>query len=316
MTDRPDINAITDEQVEAEARKFRKKPIVIEAWQVGSFEPRPDWLIDHPNVYGPGDLYLEIKTLEGTMRADRGDWVIRGVQGELYPCKPDIFAATYEPAAFPPRDVRETEYAWLIELKPSVVSVPTYWGIDQQGELDWTKDHMAAIRFARKDDAKAIIKYYGWTEADAVEHAWADMKETLEKIAYEAGQYADGAEDAHYLAREMARIEAMARDALQSHAGGAAGDGWRDISTAPKDGTEVLLSNPTDGYVLIGHFVAPCEVLPDDADFGEGWDEPDWFTTEGDHLGSYIGPHSIAPTHWQPVPKHVAAPAPGGPSDD
>ena len=42
---------------------------------------------------------LLISTLEGQMRADVGDWVIRGVKGEFYPCKPDIFAATYEPVA-------------------------------------------------------------------------------------------------------------------------------------------------------------------------------------------------------------------------
>ena len=41
-------------------------------------------------------LYIEIDTLEGTMRADLGDIIIKGVQGELYPCKPDIFEATYE----------------------------------------------------------------------------------------------------------------------------------------------------------------------------------------------------------------------------
>lgn len=41
---------------------------------------------------------LEIRTLEGTMTASEGDWIIRGVKGELYPCKPDIFEATYEPA--------------------------------------------------------------------------------------------------------------------------------------------------------------------------------------------------------------------------
>ena len=41
---------------------------------------------------------LDIKTLEGTMRAMPEDWIIRGIRGEFYPCKPDIFAATYEPA--------------------------------------------------------------------------------------------------------------------------------------------------------------------------------------------------------------------------
>lgn len=46
---------------------------------------------------GPGDPeHLAIDTMEGTMRADVGDWIIRGVQGEHYPCKPDIFEATYD----------------------------------------------------------------------------------------------------------------------------------------------------------------------------------------------------------------------------
>lgn len=78
--------------------RYRKKPVVIEAWRVGSFEERPEWLVNADGVYGPGDTYLQIQTLEGTMHAARGDWIIRGVAGELYPCKPDIFEATYEPA--------------------------------------------------------------------------------------------------------------------------------------------------------------------------------------------------------------------------
>jgi hypothetical protein len=80
--------------------KFRKKPVEIEAVQI------TDSTFDapHPNeehipgvVYDPRSRCAFIKTLEGTMRADMGDWIIRGVKGELYPCKPDIFAATYEP---------------------------------------------------------------------------------------------------------------------------------------------------------------------------------------------------------------------------
>jgi hypothetical protein len=47
---------------------------------------------------GSDRIALDIPTLEGTMRAEQGDWIIRGVHGEFYPCKPDIFAATYEPA--------------------------------------------------------------------------------------------------------------------------------------------------------------------------------------------------------------------------
>ena len=86
--------------------KFRKKPVVIEAVQ---FTGEPSNFDDicrflgkqqhghREESYGP-DAHILIHTLEGSMRADRDDWVIRGVQGEFYPCKPDIFAATYEPA--------------------------------------------------------------------------------------------------------------------------------------------------------------------------------------------------------------------------
>lgn len=80
---------------------YRKKPIVVEAWQLGSKEPRPEWC---KWDYGNGADYAEILTLEGKMRAERGDWIIRGVQGELYPCKPDIFAATYDPLWSPDLD--------------------------------------------------------------------------------------------------------------------------------------------------------------------------------------------------------------------
>ena len=88
----------------ASTRLFRKKPVVIEAWQVTneSMNARmPDWLFaayranqawNEPDLSG-----IYIVTLEGTMRAGLGDWIICGIKGELYPCKPDIFEATYEP---------------------------------------------------------------------------------------------------------------------------------------------------------------------------------------------------------------------------
>jgi hypothetical protein len=67
-------------------------------------DDRPNWIIEaqrngHLIFYGPqdGPPHLMVQTLEGDMRADPGDWIIRGVAGELYPCKPDIFDATYEP---------------------------------------------------------------------------------------------------------------------------------------------------------------------------------------------------------------------------
>lgn len=99
---------------------YRKKPVVIEAvvWpgyegteidafftedehrnvvEIGEANPDDPWNED-ADEYEMDDLLspLYIKTLEGTMRADPGDYIIRGVNQELYPCKPDVFEATYE----------------------------------------------------------------------------------------------------------------------------------------------------------------------------------------------------------------------------
>lgn len=81
---------------------FRKKPVLIEAYLYDQRREnyRPDWLQDKvtDNTVITYPDHAVIKTLEGDMRADLGDWIIKGVKGELYPCKPDIFAATYDPA--------------------------------------------------------------------------------------------------------------------------------------------------------------------------------------------------------------------------
>ena len=110
--------------------KYRKKPVVIEAmqltgtagdtaqvldWMAANLYPmlvgdytKPETLRYHDQVpeddsrpdkgfyIDPATGDLMIRTLEGDMRATYGDWIIRGVSGELYPCKPDIFALTYE----------------------------------------------------------------------------------------------------------------------------------------------------------------------------------------------------------------------------
>jgi hypothetical protein len=78
--------------------RYRKKPVVIVAIHYTGEFPL-EFLDDAEHVRSAGDGGgILIETLEGTMRADVGDWIIRGVKGELYPCKPDIFDATYEPA--------------------------------------------------------------------------------------------------------------------------------------------------------------------------------------------------------------------------
>lgn len=84
--------------------QYRKKPVVIEAVQhfnnMGTYTAViPSWLIDAclngTVIDRDGETY--IKTLEGEMKVNDGDWIIQGIKGELYPCKNDIFEATYEP---------------------------------------------------------------------------------------------------------------------------------------------------------------------------------------------------------------------------
>lgn len=86
--------------------KYRKKPVIIEARLWDETKTTLDVLksmgMDDMRHSGHGDRpnevkNLGIKTLEGTMNVQKGDFIIRGIKGEFYPCKPDIFAATYEP---------------------------------------------------------------------------------------------------------------------------------------------------------------------------------------------------------------------------
>lgn len=85
--------------------KFKKLPVVIDAYQlpgVGEDVPASfhEWCdeVDFIDWESGRDETIVITTLEGAMTASPGDWIIKGVKGEFYPCKPDIFAATYEAA--------------------------------------------------------------------------------------------------------------------------------------------------------------------------------------------------------------------------
>jgi hypothetical protein len=81
--------------------KFRKKPVVIDAviWTGSNTEEVSDFCKGGLK-FSAGDTHLglTIPTLEGDHQANPGDYIIRGVKGEYYPCKPDIFVMTYEPA--------------------------------------------------------------------------------------------------------------------------------------------------------------------------------------------------------------------------
>ncbi|MFR4530611.1 MAG: hypothetical protein ACLT5Y_03680 [Thomasclavelia ramosa] len=92
--------------------KYRKKPVVVEAvrWTGSNLEEIRNFvgsdlieecveLFDIKRTLKEMLVDIAIDTLQGTMRVDYGDYIIKGVQGELYPCKPDIFLATYEEVA-------------------------------------------------------------------------------------------------------------------------------------------------------------------------------------------------------------------------
>lgn len=110
--------------------KYRKLPIEVEAFKLG--EEWPDWWADAVTAnrvktynqderWRGGPDYALIQTLEGEMRAEKGDWIIQGVKGEIYPCKADVFAITYAVAGSLTRgaeqvankiaEVFESEYA-------------------------------------------------------------------------------------------------------------------------------------------------------------------------------------------------------------
>ena len=111
--------------------EYRKNPVVIEAFRY-AMDSRPDWfdtkvtsneIITYvgTDIRDSSQYYCEIKTLEGIMRGNCGDYIIKGVQGEVYPCKPDIFEMTYEIASTSSQTEISDE-----EIEKWVASTPYY----------------------------------------------------------------------------------------------------------------------------------------------------------------------------------------------
>lgn len=110
--------------------KYRKRPVVIDAYEFNNrnSNPIPAWLTDavedgtvsvamsRGNATG-----MSIKTLEGEMTASLGDWIIMGVKGEIYPCKPDVFSATYDKVVFTGGDtVFNQQVAEMLTKRPEM----------------------------------------------------------------------------------------------------------------------------------------------------------------------------------------------------
>lgn len=82
--------------------KYHKKPVAIDAWQLTKENIEagiPDWIdTEQVSIFGEANAFAEIYQFELTLHVNYGDYIIKGLQGEFYPCKPDIFEATYEEA--------------------------------------------------------------------------------------------------------------------------------------------------------------------------------------------------------------------------
>jgi hypothetical protein len=119
---------IAERQDMTDAGMYRKKPVTIEAFQwTGPDCPLPKWAEGKMELHSTEKIhnseYLLIPTLEGKMQANRGDWIIKGVKGELYPCKPDIFEATYTPANEPDPAISAAEERGRREMKEAVYRI-------------------------------------------------------------------------------------------------------------------------------------------------------------------------------------------------
>jgi len=141
--------------------QFRKRPILIEAYQVpfdhctqsgiDGWNAITEWLKQVAQrrwQYNNRDG-IEIETLEGVMTASPGDWIIKGVKGEIYPCKPDVFAATYEPAeATSLDDFDHPIHSWFELSYAQFLTVPRL--VLESMPLEW--QHQMAALLQEMDD--------------------------------------------------------------------------------------------------------------------------------------------------------------------
>lgn len=151
-----------------ETTRWRNKPVVVEAVQFTKESITDVWkFLAESEAHGPyadranaGGITLTIPTLEGDHTAREGDWIIRGVKGEFYPCKPDIFAATYEPALLAtPSEPRGQDagkvLGWVVVVADAIS--PKVWSVLAFQLL--TKD--AAERIAqgiREDSLDTLVR--------------------------------------------------------------------------------------------------------------------------------------------------------------
>lgn len=181
---------------------YRKRPVVIEAVQYApNMERLPDGVEE---VYDGAYTTAHIQTLEGKMIVSPGDWIITGVNGERYPCKPDIFAMTYEPADAPPAPA-PARVAQLEEALGDAQLVICRYTCDLEEEPIHTKACRAAMAALDRcealerelDEARGHLRIAISTTADFVTKLSAERDaaraevERLRKLALDSQRHDD-----------------------------------------------------------------------------------------------------------------------------
>ena len=133
----------------SESRSFRKKPVVIQAEQyIAESDYLPFCDEGHPVEYDEDAHKPYIQTLEGKLYVSDGDWIIRGVKGEFYACKPDIFAMTYEPADAQSSEIREPELTEARLNSGAEAIMDLYRGDGGWCGADAAKEHVRRMWYA------------------------------------------------------------------------------------------------------------------------------------------------------------------------
>lgn len=146
--------------------KFRKKPVVVEAFQwLGRSWDVPDWARHHRDLDFPvtaavdfedgcEDDSLCVQTLHGRTRAILGDWVIRGTSGDLWPCKPDIFEATYEPVGGLTMTITDARLREIRERASLPMNEAHY--LTYRGSMETVLELLDALEAANKEIARLM----------------------------------------------------------------------------------------------------------------------------------------------------------------
>lgn len=162
--------------------RYRKKPVEVEAFLFG-VDNMPDWFMDkvtskdvvlhripfdESRARNYGQMYCYIKTLEGTMQAYEGkDYIIKGIKGEIYPCKVDVFESTYE---IPTADV--------VPKSEEGAECPTCHGTGRIGTTDWLTKNISKKQLA-EEKAQAIAEHEQHIKTEVAREIFDDLQSLL-----------------------------------------------------------------------------------------------------------------------------------------